>query len=128
GDQGMMIGFACNETEELMPTPISQAHKLAKRLSIVRKDGILNYLRPDGKTQVTVEYDGFRPVRIDTIVISAQHGPDIEQEQIKRELIQTVVEPICGDLIDENTKFHINPTGRFIIGGPPGDCGLTGRK
>jgi len=128
GDQGMMIGFACNETEELMPTPISLAHKLARKLAEVRKNGTLVYLRPDGKTQVTVEYDGFRPVRVDTVVVSAQHGPDVSMEQIKADIIEHVVKPVCGNLLDENTKYHINPTGRFIIGGPPGDCGLTGRK
>lgn len=128
GDQGMMIGFACNETPELMPSPISLAHRLSRRLSQVRKDEILPYLRPDGKTQVTVEYEKNKPVRIDTIVISTQHGPEVEQGQIKEDMIRHVVEPICGDSCDTNTKYHVNPTGRFIIGGPPGDCGLTGRK
>ncbi|MFC1616028.1 methionine adenosyltransferase [Patescibacteria group bacterium] len=128
GDQGMMIGFACNETEELMPMPISLAHKLAKRLSVVRKNGTLKYLRPDGKTQVTVEYDGNKVVRVDNIVVSTQHGPDVKQDQIKMDMIEHVIKPICGDKCDENTKYHVNPTGRFIIGGPPGDCGLTGRK
>ena len=129
GDQGMMFGFACDETPELMPLPISLAHKMAKKLTEVRKDGILDYLRPDGKTQVTVEYDGDTPVRVDTVVVSSQHAPEIDiktlREDIKREVILTTVP---SNLIDENTKFFINPTGRFVVGGPNGDSGLTGRK
>ncbi|MBQ2662871.1 MAG: methionine adenosyltransferase [Clostridia bacterium] len=129
GDQGMMFGYACDETPELMPLPISLAHKMAKKLTEVRKDGILDYLRPDGKTQVTVEYDGDEPVRVDTVVVSSQHSPDVDikklREDIKREVILTTVP---SNLIDENTKFFINPTGRFVVGGPNGDSGLTGRK
>ena len=129
GDQGMMFGYACDETPELMPLPISLAHKMAKKLTEVRKDGVLDYLRPDGKTQVTVEYDGDTPVRVDTVVVSSQHSPDVDikklREDIKREVILTTVP---RELIDENTKFFINPTGRFVIGGPNGDSGLTGRK
>ncbi len=129
GDQGMMFGYACDETPELMPMPISFAHKMAKKLTQVRKDGILDYLRPDGKTQVTVEYDDDEPVRVDTVVVSSQHSPDVAieklREDIKREVILTTVP---AELIDENTKFYINPTGRFVVGGPNGDSGLTGRK
>ena len=128
GDQGMMFGFACNETPELMPMPITLAHKLTMKLSELRKNGELKYLRPDGKSQVTVEYDGFKPVRVHTVVISTQHGPEVEQEQIREDMIEQVIKPICGDLLDEETIYHVNPTGKFIIGGPPGDCGLTGRK
>jgi S-adenosylmethionine synthetase len=129
GDQGMMFGYACKETEELMPLPISLAHKLAKRLTDVRKSGKLSYLRPDGKTQVTVEYDGKKPKRIDTIVISSQHSPEVSQEKLKADLIENVVKAIVpSSLLDEKTKFYINPTGNFVIGGPEGDSGLTGRK
>lgn len=129
GDQGIMFGFACDETKELMPLPISLAHKLAKKLTDVRKDGTLQYLRPDGKTQVTVEYDENGPKRIDTILISSQHSEAVGAEQIKKDLIEYVVKPtIDPALLDENTRYLVNPTGRFVIGGPHGDAGLTGRK
>lgn len=128
GDQGMMFGFACNETPELMPLPIMLAHKMAKQLAEIRKKGILKYLRPDGKTQVTVEYDGFKPVRVDSVVVSTQHGPKVSLATIKKDIIKHIIKPICGRYLDSRTIFHINPTGRFIIGGPPGDCGVTGRK
>lgn len=129
GDQGIMFGYACDETPELMPMAISLANKLAFRLAEVRKNGTLKYLRPDGKTQVTVEYDGDTIKRIDTIVISTQHDPDVTQEQIKADLLENVVKPIVPqELLDENTKYFVNPTGRFVIGGPHGDSGLTGRK
>ena len=130
GDQGMMFGYATNETPELMPYPIALAHKLARKLTEVRKNGTLNYLRPDGKTQVTVEYDeAGRPVRLDAVVLSTQHSEDVTQEQIHEDIKKYVFEPVLpGHMVDENTKFFINPTGRFVIGGPHGDSGLTGRK
>ena len=129
GDQGLMFGYACRETEELMPLPITLAHHLTRRLAEVRKDGSLPWLRPDGKSQVTVEYVDDKPVRVHTVVISTQHGPDVENDEIRREIISKVIRPVVPeDLLDGDTIYHINPTGRFVIGGPNGDCGLTGRK
>ncbi|MBQ7837626.1 MAG: methionine adenosyltransferase [Clostridia bacterium] len=130
GDQGMMFGFACDETPELMPLPISLAHKLCAKLTEVRKDGTLGYLRPDGKSQVTIEYDeNNNPVRVDTVVISSQHSADVSLEQIRADVVEKVIKPVIpADMLDENTKYHINPTGRFVTGGPQGDSGLTGRK
>ena len=129
GDQGLMFGFACDETDELMPMPIMLAHKLVRKLSEVRRDDELDYLRPDGKSQVTVEYVDGRPARVDAVVISSQHSDQVETEKLRAEIIEHVIRPIVpGAMVDQNTKFHINPTGRFVIGGPHGDTGLTGRK
>lgn len=129
GDQGMMFGYACNETQELMPMPIMMAHQLTRKLAEVRKEGLLDYLRPDGKSQVTVEYENGRPVRVDTVVISSQHSEDVSNEKLRDEITQHVIRAVVpAEMMDGNTKFHINPTGRFVVGGPQGDTGLTGRK
>ena len=129
GDQGLMFGYACDETPELMPLAISLSHKLAKQLTAIRKAGVVNYLRPDGKTQVTVEYDGERPVRVDAVVVSTQHSPEVTLEQIRSDMVELVIKPIIPEeLLDENTKYYVNPTGRFVKGGPAADSGLTGRK
>jgi S-adenosylmethionine synthetase len=128
GDQGLMFGFACDETHEFLPLPISLSHKIMKRLSEIRRSGKLDYLRPDAKCQVTIEYESNKPKRAHTIVLSAQHDPDISNEKIKEDLIKQVIKPVCGRWIDKSTIFHINPTGKFIVGGPAGDTGLTGRK
>ena len=129
GDQGLMFGYACRETEELMPLPIMLAHKLTRKLSQVRREEVLDYLRPDGKSQVTVEYDGDRPLRVDTVVISAQHSAMVKTETLRDDILEKVIQAVVpAGLIDKNTKYHINPTGRFVEGGPKGDCGLTGRK
>jgi S-adenosylmethionine synthetase len=129
GDQGLMFGFACNETAELMPLPIMLAHQLVKGLSCLRRDGTLNYLRPDGKSQVTVDYEGTKPVRVDAVVVSSQHSPDVSQEQMRADVIEKIITPtIPAAMMDKDTKIYVNPTGRFVVGGPHGDAGVTGRK
>ena len=128
GDQGLMFGFACDETPELMPLPISLAHKLTARLTEARKSGELSWLRPDGKSQVTLEYEHGTPKRLEAVVISTQHNPEIELDELRTEVLEKIIKPVCGEWLDDETKLHINPTGRFVIGGPQGDCGVTGRK
>ena len=128
GDQGMMVGYACTETEELMPLPITLAHGLTRRLAKVRKDGTLSYLRPDGKAQVTVEYEDDKPIGVEAVVVAAQHDPDIEHETLRNDIMEHVIKPICGDLLYEDAKIYINETGKFVVGGPQGDTGVTGRK
>jgi len=128
GDQGMMFGFACNETPVLMPLPIYLAHKLVEKLAEVRKKGVLKYLRPDGRSQVTVEYDGFKPVRVDAVVISCQHNPEVSHDRIERDVVKNVIKPVLGKYFDGKTRVFVNPTGQFVVGGPPGDTGVTGRK
>jgi len=128
GDQGMMYGFACNETPELMPMPIIYAHRLTKKLAEIRKQGVIKHLGPDGKSQVTIEYKDDKPVRIEAVVIAQQHKEDISEEQLRREILEKVIKPVCGKMMDDRTKIHINATGRFVIGGPEGDTGVTGRK
>jgi S-adenosylmethionine synthetase len=129
GDQGLMFGFACRETDELMPMPIMLAHKLVKGLSCLRRDGTLKYLRPDGKSQVTIEYEGNTPLRVDAVVVSSQHSPDVSQEQMREDIIEKIVKPtIPAAMMDKDTKIYVNPTGRFVVGGPHGDAGVTGRK
>lgn len=128
GDQGMMFGYACKETPELMPLPIMLAHGLTRRLAEARKLGVLNYLRPDGKSQVTVEYVDGKPVRVDAVVVAAQHNPDVELSQLRDDILREVIKPVCGDYLDEDTRYYINETGRFVVGGPQGDTGVTGRK
>ena len=128
GDQGLMSGYACNETEELMPLPILLAHNLTLRLSEARKKGEIKWLRPDGTSQVTVEYENGKPKRVDTVVVAAQHDPDVSYDELRTSIISKIVRPVCGKWLDEKTKYHINPTGKFVVGGPPGDTGLTGRK
>jgi S-adenosylmethionine synthetase len=129
GDQGLMFGFACNESKELMPLPIMLAHQLVKGLSCMRRDGTLDYLRPDGKSQVTVDYEGTKPVRVDAVVVSSQHSPDVTQEQMRNDIIEKIIKPtIPAAMMDKNTKIYVNPTGRFVVGGPHGDAGVTGRK
>ena len=128
GDQGLMFGYACNETDELMPLPITLAHQLTLKLAEARKKGEIKWLRPDGKSQVTVQYENGKPKRVDTIVISTQHAPEVSYDEIKSTILENIIKPVCGKWLDEKTVYHINPTGRFVIGGPPGDSGLTGRK